>query len=41
LADATTSSEGALSLLYQHEKGGDSKKRSGGPLIVSPIRAGQ
>jgi pilus assembly protein CpaE len=41
LADATTSSEGALSLLYQHEKGGDSKKRSGGPLMVSPIRAGQ
>jgi Flp pilus assembly CpaE family ATPase len=40
LADATTSSEGALSLLYQHEKGGD-KKRTGGPLIVSPIRAGQ
>jgi pilus assembly protein CpaE len=38
LAGATTS-EGALSLLYQQDKG--DKKRSAGPLIVSPIRAGQ
>ena len=40
LAAATTSGEGALSLLYQHDKG-DGKKRAGGPLIVSPMRAGQ
>jgi pilus assembly protein CpaE len=40
LAGASTSAEGALSLLYQHDKG-DSKKRASGPLIVSPIRAGQ
>jgi pilus assembly protein CpaE len=40
LAGATTSGEGALSLLYQHDKG-DSKKRTAGPLIVSPMRAGQ
>jgi pilus assembly protein CpaE len=36
LAGATTS-EGALSLHYQH----DSQKRSASPLIVSPMRAGQ
>jgi hypothetical protein len=40
LAGATTSAEGALSLLYQHDKG-DSKKRAAGRLIVSPMRAGQ
>jgi pilus assembly protein CpaE len=40
LAGATTSGEGALSLLYQHDKG-DSKNRTSGPLIVSPVRAGQ
>jgi pilus assembly protein CpaE len=40
LAGATTSSEGALSLLYQHDKG-DSKKRAGAQLLVSPMRAGQ
>ena len=40
LAGATTSGEGALSLLYQHDKG-DSKKRTAGHLIVSPMRAGQ
>jgi len=40
LAAATTSGEGALSLLYQHDKG-DGKQRAGGPLIVSPMRAGQ
>jgi pilus assembly protein CpaE len=39
LAGATTS-DGALSLLYQHDKG-DSKKRAGGQLLVSPMRAGQ
>jgi pilus assembly protein CpaE len=41
LAGATTTAEGALSLLYQHDKGGDSKKRAGGQLLVSPMRAGQ
>src|SRR5271169_654644 len=35
-----TSAEGALSLLYQHDKG-DGKKRTAGNLIVSPMRAGQ
>jgi Flp pilus assembly CpaE family ATPase len=40
LAGATTSADGALSLLYQHDKG-DSKKRAGGHLLVSPMRAGQ
>jgi len=40
LAGATTSGEGALSLLYQQDKG-DGKKRAGAPLIVSPMRAGQ
>jgi pilus assembly protein CpaE len=39
LAGATTSGEGALSLLYQHDKG-DGKKRSASPLVVSPMRAG-
>ncbi len=40
LAGATTSGEGALSLLYQHDKG-DAKKRTASPLMVSPVRAGQ
>jgi pilus assembly protein CpaE len=40
LAGATTSADGALSLLYQHDKG-DTKSRSTGRLIVSPMRAGQ
>jgi pilus assembly protein CpaE len=40
LAGAATSGEGALSLLYQHDKG-DAKKRAASPLIVSPMRAGQ
>jgi pilus assembly protein CpaE len=40
LAGATAASEGALSLVYQHEKG-DGKKRAPGQLFVSPIRAGQ
>ncbi len=39
LAGATTSAEGALSLLYQQDKG-DSKKRTAGHLVVSPVRAG-
>ena len=40
LAGATASGEGALSLVYQHDKS-ESKKRPAGPLIVSPVRAGQ
>jgi pilus assembly protein CpaE len=40
LAGATASAEGALSLLYQHDKG-DGKKRAAGNLMVSPMRAGQ
>jgi len=40
LAGATSSAEGSLSLMYQHDKG-DEKKRNPGPLIVSPARAGQ
>jgi pilus assembly protein CpaE len=39
LAGATTTGDGALSLHYQHDKG-DGKKRSGGNLVVSPVRAG-
>ena len=39
LAGATTS-EGALSLHYQQDKG-DSKSRTASHLVVSPIRAGQ
>lgn len=40
LADATASSDGALSLSYQHDKG-ESRKRATKQLIVSPVRAGQ
>jgi pilus assembly protein CpaE len=40
LAAATTSAEGSLSLVYQHDKG-DGKKRAPSPLMVSPVRAGQ
>jgi len=40
LAGATTSADGALALVYQHDKG-DAKSRSTGRLIVSPVRAGQ
>src|SRR5277367_692410 len=41
LAGATSSTESTLSLLFQHDKGSDSKKRSAGQLLVSPMRAGQ
>ena len=40
LADATASSDGALSLVYQHDKA-DSKPRGTRNLIISPARAGQ
>lgn len=40
LAGATSSSDGALSLNYQHEKS-ESRSRGAGRLIVSPVRAGQ
>ena len=40
LAGATTAADGALSLVYQHDKQ-DDKKLASGQLIVSPIRAGQ
>jgi pilus assembly protein CpaE len=40
LAGATTTSDGALSLVYQNDKT-DSAKRSSGPLVISPVRAGQ
>ena len=40
LAGATTSAEGALTLVYQHDKS-ESKKRGASRLIVSPVRAGQ
>jgi len=39
LAQASTNAEGALDLVYQHDKS-DSKKSSG-RLIISPLRAGQ
>jgi pilus assembly protein CpaE len=35
-----TSNEGALSLHYQQDKG-DNSKRATGPLVISPLRAGQ
>ena len=35
-----SANEGALSLVYQHDKG-DAKKRPASPLMVSPVRAGQ
>jgi len=40
LAEATASADGALSLVYQHDKS-DAKSRGTGRLIVSPMRAGQ
>jgi pilus assembly protein CpaE len=40
LAGATASTDGALSLVFQHDKR-DAKTRSAGRLIVSPMRAGQ
>ena len=40
LAGATTASEGALSLVYQHDKT-EAKKRTSGHLLISPLRAGQ
>jgi pilus assembly protein CpaE len=40
LAEASASSEGALDLVYQHDKS-DAKKKSGGRLLISPLRAGQ
>jgi len=40
LAGATTATEGALSLVYQHDKA-EGKKRGPGHLVVSPVRAGQ
>jgi septum formation inhibitor-activating ATPase MinD len=39
LAGATTAADGALSLLYQHDKA--EKKQATGRLVVSPMRAGQ
>lgn len=40
LAGATASSDGALSLTYQHDKS-ESRSRGTSRLIVSPVRAGQ
>jgi pilus assembly protein CpaE len=40
LAGATSAADGALSLLYQHDKA-EGKKRAPGHLVVSPARAGQ
>ncbi len=40
LAGATTSSDGALSLVYGHDKG-EAQSRTTGRLMVSPMRAGQ
>ena len=39
LAGATAAADGALSLLYQHDKA--EKKQGTGRLVVSPMRAGQ
>jgi pilus assembly protein CpaE len=40
LADASTSSEGSLDLVYQQDKS-DRKKKGPSQLVVSPVRAGQ
>jgi pilus assembly protein CpaE len=40
LAEASPSSEGALDLVFQHDKI-DRKKKASGTLLVSPLRAGQ
>ena len=40
LAEASSSSEGALDLVYHHDKP-DPKKKSSGRLLISPLRAGQ
>jgi pilus assembly protein CpaE len=40
LAEASPSSEGALDLVFQHDKT-DRKKKASGTLLVSPLRAGQ
>ena len=40
LAEAAISSEGALDLVYKHEKV-DRKKKPTGNLLISPLRAGQ
>jgi pilus assembly protein CpaE len=39
LAEASSSSEGALDLVFQHDK--EAKKKSSGRLLISPLRAGQ
>jgi pilus assembly protein CpaE len=40
LAEAATSGEGALDLIYQPDKS-DSKKKGAGGFLMSPVRAGQ
>lgn len=40
LAEASTSAEGALDLVFQHDKS-DVKKKSAARLLISPLRAGQ
>jgi pilus assembly protein CpaE len=41
LAGATASADGALSLVYQHDKAETKKRPAGRRLIVSPVRAGE
>ena len=40
LAEASASSEGSLDLVYHPEKS-DTKKKSAGSFLMSPVRAGQ
>jgi len=40
LAEASSSSEGSMDLVYQRNKA-DAKQKTGGSLIISPLRAGQ
>ncbi len=40
LAEASPTAEGSLDLVYQPDKS-DSKKKSTGRLLISPLRAGQ
>ena len=40
LAEASSSSEGSMDLVYQHDKT-DTKKKPAGHLLITPLRAGQ
>ncbi|MGB8910682.1 MAG: hypothetical protein WCC85_00315, partial [Candidatus Sulfotelmatobacter sp.] len=41
LADASTTAEGSLDLVYAQEKNDSKKKSPAGRLLITPARAGQ